>query len=56
MYTCVRFAIVRQSSAASHQQQTLDGVEVVSFQLVEPPKVVSEGEDWMQAWNQIWNY
>ena len=25
-------------------------------EIVEPLKVVSEGEDWMQAWNQIWNY
>lgn len=25
-------------------------------EIVEPLKVVSRGEDWMQAWNQIWHY
>lgn len=25
-------------------------------ELVEPLKVVSQGDDWMQAWNQIWDY
>jgi len=24
-------------------------------EIVEPLKVVSRGEDWMQAWNQIWD-
>lgn len=24
--------------------------------IVEPLKVISEGQDWMQAWNQIWDY
>ena len=24
--------------------------------LAEPLKVVSQGDDWMQAWNQIWHY
>src|SRR5215510_3574934 len=25
-------------------------------EIVEPLKVVSRGRDWMEAWNQIWNY
>jgi D-amino peptidase len=25
-------------------------------EIVEPLKVVSKGDDWMQAWNQIWDY
>jgi len=25
-------------------------------ELVEPLKVISQGQDWMTAWNQIWDY
>ena len=25
-------------------------------EIVEPLKVVSKGKNWMQAWNQVWDY
>jgi D-amino peptidase len=25
-------------------------------EIVEPLKVISQGQDWMTAWNQIWDY
>jgi hypothetical protein len=24
--------------------------------IVDPLKVISEGEDWMQAWDQVWHW
>ena len=48
--------------AGRHAQQTDDWPAAAEFmgragvEVVEPLKVVSRGDDWMQAWNQIWKW